>query len=45
MDHTPFIVAAYAVALLGSVGLAAQSFAAMRIKERRAAAVRAGRDA
>ena len=40
MDHTPFIVAAYAFALLGSVGLALQSFAAMRAKEQRADAVR-----
>lgn len=36
MEHTPFIVAAYAAALLGTLGLAAQSFALMRSRERRA---------
>jgi len=44
MDQTPFIVAAYAVALLGSLGLALQSYASMRSRERRAEAVRGARD-
>ncbi|MBC7985125.1 MAG: hypothetical protein H7X93_00410 [Sphingomonadaceae bacterium] len=44
MDPVPFIVAAYAVALLGSAGLALQSFSVMRIKERRAESVRTRED-
>lgn len=42
MDHAPFIVAAYALALLGAFGLTMQSFAIMRVKERRAEAARTG---
>ncbi|HEX8450315.1 MAG TPA: hypothetical protein VF652_12055 [Allosphingosinicella sp.] len=34
MSHWPFIVGAYAVALVGTVGLTAASFAAMRRAER-----------
>jgi hypothetical protein len=34
MNHWPFIVGAYAVAFVGTVGLTALSFAAMRRAER-----------
>ncbi|MGA9581455.1 MAG: heme exporter protein CcmD [Allosphingosinicella sp.] len=34
MNHWPFVLGAYAVALLGTVGLTGWSFAAMRRAER-----------
>ncbi|HEX8126233.1 MAG TPA: heme exporter protein CcmD [Allosphingosinicella sp.] len=34
MSHWPFVVGAYAVALLGTLGLTGASFAAMRRAER-----------
>ena len=40
MNHWPFIIAAYALAIGGTLALALQSFAAMRRAERRAEAVR-----
>ncbi|HEU0099702.1 MAG TPA: heme exporter protein CcmD [Allosphingosinicella sp.] len=43
MSHWPFIAAAYAVALLGTLGLTAWSFVAMRRAERAADAVKAER--
>lgn len=36
MNHWPFIIAAYAITLLGTGGALAASFAAMRRAERRA---------
>ncbi len=43
MNHWPFIIAAYAIALGGTVGLTLWSLAAMRRAERAAAALK-GRD-
>lgn len=40
MSHLPFILGAYAVALLGTLGLTGWSFAAMRRFEREADALR-----
>lgn len=40
MDHWPFIIAAYALTLLGTAGLSAWSFATMRSREHKAAALR-----
>jgi hypothetical protein len=40
MNHWPFIVAAYAITLLGTLGVTAWSFVAMRRAERRADALR-----
>jgi hypothetical protein len=40
MNHWPFIAAAYAVTLLGTLGVTAWSFAAMRKAEHRAEALR-----
>ena len=40
MTHWPFIVGAYAVALIGTLGLAGWSFAAMRRAERAADALK-----
>ena len=40
MTHWPFILAAYAVALLGAFGLVAASYAAMRRAEAEADALR-----
>ena len=40
MTHWPFIAAAYAVALIGTLGLAGWSFAAMRKAEREADALK-----
>jgi hypothetical protein len=39
MNHWPFIIAAYALTLLGTGGMALFSFAAMRKAEREAEAV------
>jgi hypothetical protein len=39
----PFVVAAYAIALLGTAGLLLSSFAAMRRAEREAEALRSDR--
>ncbi|NYT39460.1 heme exporter protein CcmD [Sphingomonas sp. R-74633] len=44
MNHWPFITAAYAIVLLGTGGLAALSFAAMRKAEAAAEALRSGRE-
>ncbi|MEP9357381.1 hypothetical protein [Sphingomonas sp. KR3-1] len=44
MNHWPFITAAYLVVLLGTGGLAALSFAAMRRAEAAADALRGGRE-
>ena len=43
MSHWPFILGAYAVALLGTFGLAGWSFAAMRRAERAADSLKDGR--
>lgn len=43
MSHWPFIVAAYALTLLGTVGLGVWSFVAMRRAEADAEATRQGR--
>ena len=43
MSHWPFIVAAYAAALAGTLGLTAWSFAAMRRAERAADALKGER--
>ncbi len=43
MSHWPFIAGAYAVALVGTVGLTAWSFAAMRRAERAADALKGER--
>ena len=43
MSHWPFIVGAYAVALVGTVGLTAWSFAAMRRAERAVDALKGDR--
>jgi len=40
VNHWSFIVAAYAVTLLGTLGITAWSFVAMRRAERRAEALR-----
>jgi hypothetical protein len=40
MNHWPFIVAAYAITLWGTLGVTAWSFVAMRRAERRADALR-----
>jgi hypothetical protein len=40
MSHWPFIAGAYAVALLGTIGLTGWSFAAMRRAERSVAALK-----
>ncbi|MCA1749467.1 MAG: hypothetical protein ABR601_07930 [Parasphingopyxis sp.] len=45
MDHWPFIIAAYALTVLGTLGLAAWSFATMRAREHKAAALRQERGA
>ena len=39
MNHWPFIIAAYALTIGGTVGVVAVSFAAMRRAERRADAL------
>jgi Flp pilus assembly protein CpaB len=39
MNHLPFIIAAYAVAILGTLGLTAWSWSAMRAAEKDAEAV------
>ena len=39
MNHWPFIVAAYAITLAGTLGVVAASFVAMRRAERRAEAL------
>jgi len=39
MTHWPFIAAAYAVTILGTIGLTAQSFVRMRKAERQADAL------
>lgn len=39
MNHWPFIVAAYAVTIVGTLGVVAASFAAMRRAERQADAL------
>ena len=44
MNHWPFITAAYLVVLVGTVGFAALSYAAMRRAEAAAAALRSGRE-
>ncbi|NIJ63858.1 MULTISPECIES: hypothetical protein [Sphingomonas] len=44
MNHWPFITAAYLLVLLGTGGLAAFSYAAMRRAEAAAAALRGGRE-
>ena len=43
MTHWPFIAGAYAVALLGTLGLTGWSFAAMRRAERAADSLKAER--
>jgi heme exporter protein CcmD len=43
MVHTPFIVASYAIAIVGVLGLLALSYGQMRRAERQADAVRKGR--
>ena len=43
MSDWPFVVGAYAVALLGTLGLTGWSFAAMRRAERSADSLRADR--
>lgn len=43
MSHWPFIAGAYAIALLGTLGLAVSSFAAMRRAERAADALKDGK--
>ncbi len=40
MNHLPFVIAAYALTLLGSAGLVLASFAAMRRAERDAESLR-----
>jgi hypothetical protein len=39
MNHWPFIIAAYAIALVGTVGVTALSFLSMRRAERQADAL------
>jgi uncharacterized integral membrane protein len=39
MNHWPFIIAAYAITVLGTLGIAIVSFAAMRRAERQADAL------
>jgi uncharacterized integral membrane protein len=43
MSHWPFIIGAYAVALLGTLGLTGLSFAAMRRSERAVEALKGER--
>lgn len=43
MTHWPFVAAAYAIALLGTLGLVAASYAAMRRAEKDADALRGER--
>ncbi len=43
MNHWPFIIAAYALSLLGTAGVTLWSWAAMRRAEAEADAVRRGR--
>jgi len=43
MNHWPFITAAYLIVLVGTVGIAALSYAAMRRAEAAAEALRSGR--
>lgn len=43
MAHTPFIVASYAIALTGILGLFVLSYGQMRRAERQAEALRKGR--
>jgi hypothetical protein len=43
MNHWPFIAGAYAAALLGTLGLVASSFLAMRRAEREADSLGSGR--
>jgi hypothetical protein len=43
MSHWPFVVGAYAVALLGTLGLTGASFAAMRRAERSVEALKGER--
>ena len=42
MNHWPFVLGAYAVALLSTLGLTAWSYAAMRRAEREADALKDG---
>ncbi|MBB4839494.1 MULTISPECIES: hypothetical protein [Sphingomonas] len=44
MNHWPFITAAYLVVLLGTVGLAALSYAAMRRAEAAANSLKGNRE-
>jgi hypothetical protein len=44
VNHWPFITAAYLVVLIGTGGLAALSYAAMRRAEATADALRSGRE-
>ena len=39
MNHMPFIIAAYALTIVGTLAITVQSFAAMRRAERRADAL------
>ncbi|MEA3065810.1 MAG: hypothetical protein QOJ27_2262 [Sphingomonadales bacterium] len=43
MTHWPFIAGAYAVALLGTLGLTGWSYAAMRNAERESDALKGGK--
>lgn len=45
MDHWPFVIAAYLMTVLGTAGLSAWSFATMRSRENKAAALRREREA
>ncbi len=40
MNHWPFIIAAYALTIIGTLGLIAFSYAAMRSAENKVAALR-----
>ena len=42
MNHWPFVIAAYLIAGLGTLGLASWSFVAMRAAERAASELRRG---
>ncbi|WP_156405474.1 heme exporter protein CcmD [Sphingomonas sp. Root710] len=39
MNHWPFIIAAYAISMIGTIGVVAVSFAAMRRAEKQADAL------
>jgi hypothetical protein len=43
MNHWPFIIAAYAITIIGTIGLAAASLTAMRRAEAKANAIRGAR--